>query len=237
MVARHWRLWLVLRRLLVESEAQQRRALTRLYDLAGSEVSSLLRDVSRDDWAAVRAALVEGLPLIADRYGLAAGALAADWYESLRDEAGVPGGFVAEIADLPDQGRYEALAGWAVDKPDMESLIAGGMQRIIANAHRETIMRSSFADPQAEGWARFGRGVETCSFCHMLISRGACYTERTAKFGSHDNCSCSAGPVWKGTEGARTVARYRQSGHRPAMSDETRAKANARAREWIADNL
>ena len=173
------------------------------------------------------------MPVIAERYGLAAGALAADWYDDLREAAGIGGSFRADLAALPTAGRYEAMAAWAMSKDDIETLVMGGLQRIIANMHRETVMLSSFADPKASGWARFARGAETCGFCYMLVSRGAVYTDTTAKFGSHDHCDCGAGPIWKNNP--RQVNAYQASAKR--RSEGTTDADNERARGWIADNL
>lgn len=220
-------------------EAQQQAALRRLYELARREIADALKLVDPGDAAAVADVIYTYVPVIAERYGLAAGALAADWYDDAREAAEVAGYFRASPADLPDMGRYEALAGWAAGKDDIETLVSGGVQRIIANAHRETVMQSAYADPRAEGWARFARGAETCGFCYMLTSRGAVYTDRTAKFGSHDNCDCGAGPIFKGQ--VRQVDAYKKSARRREDADGAASGSTktdqARAREWIAENL
>jgi hypothetical protein len=80
------------------------------------------------------------------------------------------------------------------DFPTTLVKVAGGLQRIIANADRQTIQASSIADPGARGWAREGSG--NCDFCAMLIGRGAVYTEATADFDSHDHCGCIAVPAF-----------------------------------------
>jgi hypothetical protein len=70
----------------------------------------LWRQVS--DAVTAREMLRDILPALVDTYGQAAGALAADWYDEARDEAGVRGRFRALVADVPDPGA-DALAGWA----------------------------------------------------------------------------------------------------------------------------
>lgn len=225
---------------MVTSEGQQQAALRHIYALARADLQSALALVDMADSAAVADVIVTYVPVIAERYGLAAGALAADWYDELRDREGVRGAFSAVVADLPTQGRYEALAAWAADKNDVEALVAGGLQRVLANMHRETIMRSSFADPQAAGWARFsGGGDGSCPFCYMLISRGAVFTDRTARFGAHDSCNCQAGPIWKGRRDQ--VDAYRKSARRREDPDgnaigSTEADQD-RAKAWIAEHL
>lgn len=220
------------------SEAQQQEALRVLHSLARREIRDALNLVDPGDAAAVADVIVTVVPSIAERYGLAAGSLAADWYEDLREQAEASGHFDPVFAELPDQGRYESLAAWAVDKNDVESLVAGGVQRVVANMHRDTVMQSAFADPRAEGWARFARGAETCGFCFMLVSRGAVYTEAGVKFGAHDDCDCGAGPIWKGSKAVTQVDAYARSARRRSGDSATGSKADQeRAREWIAAHL
>lgn len=222
------------------SEAQQQAALRQLTELARREIRAALGLVDVGDAAAVADVIYTYVPVIADRYGLAAGTLAADWYDELRDAAEVAGYFRAEPAALPSDGRYRSMAAWAAGKDDIEALVSGGVQRIIADAHRDTVRYSSFADPRAAGWARFARGTETCEFCYMLVSRGAVYSDDSAKFGSHDNCDCGAGPIWRGSAGTRKVDDYKKSARRREIGDELVGPMKAdqeRARDWIAENL
>lgn len=149
---------------------------------------------------AARDGLMDLLPQFVAVYGAAAATLAADWYDDMRDQAEARGRFTAIPADLPNQGRTDALARWGVEplygaEPDFATTlvkVGGGLQRIIANADRETVMGSAVADPRSRGWARAGDGE--CDFCQMLIGRGAVYTEATADFESHDHCGCIAVP-------------------------------------------
>ena len=218
---------------MASSEAQQQAALRHLYALARREIADALALVDPGDAAAVADVIYTYVPVIAERYGLAAGTLAADWYDELREAAEAAGYFQAAPAPLPTAGRYESMAAWVAGKDDIEQLVFGGVQRIIADQHRQTVMRSAFADPRAEGWARFARGAETCGFCYMLTSRGAVYTDQSAKFGAHDNCDCGAGPIFKGQ--VRQVDAYKKSTRR--RSGGTTSTDNARARDWIAENL
>lgn len=217
------------------TEQQQSRALERIYDRAKRELRDALRLAEPGDSAALAEVVTTYVPVIAERYGLAAGTLAADWYDDLREQAEVAGYFRAIVPDLPDQGRYEAMAAWVVGKDDVEALIAGGVQRVIADMHRGAVMESSFADPRAAGWARFATGSETCSFCYLTVSRGAVYSEQTARFASHDSCDCLSGPVWRGRRGAQVVEAYRKSARRRSEG-QTKAD-NERARQWIEENL
>lgn len=172
-----------------------------------ASLATLANNDLRDLWASVdtpisaRDALRDVLPGLAETYGLAAGTLAANWYDDLRDEHAVRGRFTAIVADLGDLGG-DALAGWGVSSlfkadPDWDAAktqIAGGLQRRIANVSRYTVAGSSVEDPSARGWRRVGAGE--CAFCAMLIGRGSVYTEASASFDSHDHCHCAAEPAW-----------------------------------------
>lgn len=168
-----------------------------LVRLADRDLSRLWDLVARG--AAAETALRDLLPAIVEQYGTAGAALAAEWYDEARTKADVRGTFTAIPIEPTDRGA-QALVGWAIstatDDLSLRSLIAGGVQRRIADHVRYTVAGSSVADPGARGWKRQGDG-RTCPFCRMLIGRGAVYTETTAAFESHDNCGCSAVPAWR----------------------------------------
>lgn len=142
----------------------------------------------------LRDSLLESLPLMVDLYGAAAGTLAADWYDDLRDEEEVGGRYRAAPAELPDAGRAETLARWGVgalyvagDLAAAYSNTAGGLQRIIADADRQTITQSSTEDARSPGWERSTSGG--CEWCESLSG-----AHSGPDFGSHDHCGCIAVP-------------------------------------------
>lgn len=181
--------------------AAHRRDLAELTGLAQKDLTLIWARFNTAEIA--RDGLMEVLPRLVSIYGSAAATLGADWYDEMRDAAAVKGRFRAIPAELPDQGRTDALARWGVTPlfsatPDFASsltLVSGGLQRIIFNADRESVTRSSVADPKASGWQRVGSGA-SCEFCSMLLGRGAVYSEATADFLSHDHCNCGAEPVF-----------------------------------------
>lgn len=172
-----------------------RRGVAHLSRLAQSDLDRIWEKVTSA--AAAREALNDLLPALIDTYGAAAAALAAEWYDDLRDKIEARKAFTAIPADIPDSGA-PALVGWAldtaVDFTAFQTLIVGGTQRRIANFSRLTVTGSSIADPSAVGWQRVGVG--DCNFCAMLIGRGAVYSEATADFEAHDHCQCGAEPVF-----------------------------------------
>lgn len=194
---------------------------------AERDLAALWRQVR--DAAEAQTALHDILPALIDTYGLAASALAAEWYDELRDKVGVPGRFTALTAEINDTGAH-ALVGWAgskaTDLSTMQELVLGGMQRRIANFSRQTVMGSSIADPQSRGWQRVGAGECTNGFCDMLIARGAVYSEASADFAAHDHCKCSAVPAFDGEP--RPVKPFTPSVRQATDADR------ARVRDYLA---
>lgn len=202
-----------------------------LVGLARRDLATLWRQVSTA--AESEMALRDILPSLIDTYGIAAGTLAADWYDDAREKAGVGGSFTAIPADTEDPGTH-ALIGWALaeatDYAAFQSLVEGGMQRRITDFSRGTVMNSSVSDPRATGWQRTGSGECKSGFCDMLIGRGSVYrTEESATFASHDWCKCSAVPAWGGQP--IPVKPFKPSARQATDADR------ARVRAWIADNL
>jgi hypothetical protein len=204
-----------------------RDGVTGLVGLASRDLDILWREVRTA--AEAETALRDILPALIDTYGIAASALAADWYDELRHKVGAKGRFTAISADIKDTGAH-ALIGWvttqATDVNSLQSLILGGTQRRIATFSRDTVIESSIADPSARGWQRVGSGE--CAFCAMLIGRGAVYSEASADFAAHDHCNCSAAPDFDGEP--RPVKPYTPGPRHGSEADFARAKA------WIANN-
>jgi len=205
------------------SAPEQRQAIADLAELARRDLFKLLSGVAPKDY---RDALAAVLPALGSAYGDAAAALAADWYESLREAAEVRGRFAPVLAREPDVGRWESLAGWAASHLDPLALAVGGLQRSIADQHRLTIVNSSIADPAAAGWRRVGVG-DSCGFCRMLIDRGHTYTEASVQFKSHDNCACCAAPSF--ASNVRKVIGVPYVASRRNVTDRDRA----RVREYL----
>lgn len=156
--------------------------------------------------ASVRAILFAATPIIVAEYGMAAAALAAEWYEDLRDTAAAAGQVATSfqprliVPDVEDQ-LAAAIASVSRDLYDLERGLAkvidfeaaklrilgevGDMvEQEVASAQRETITGNVSEDPDAAGWKRFAR-PEACKFCLMLAAKGAVYTERSARFAAH----------------------------------------------------
>lgn len=178
---------------------QLRSAVQRIAGQADRDLATLWGQV--DTPAQARAALNDVLPALVRQYGSAAATVSAEWYDDLRVQREIRGGFRAITADLGTSGA-DSLAGYgaaAVARNDgvtaARVLVAGGLQRRITNYARQTVMTSAIKDPNARGWQRVGDG-DSCDFCSMLLGRGSVYTETSVDFLSHDACGCGAAPAW-----------------------------------------
>jgi hypothetical protein len=216
---------------------QHRRDVDDLTEIAANDLRLLFRQTkgSADE---VRDALRDVLPRLVAIYGAAAATLGADYYDDLRDASGAAGRFRAIPAELvADSGRFDSLARWAVSplysaKPDADAAlwkVTGGVQRLIGDADRETVIGSLRQDPQGKGWSRHTN--PGCDFCDEIAARGAVYSAETADFSSHDHCHCVAIPEY-GND-FRDVKPYVPS--QRFRSQSARDAHNARTRAWLVE--
>jgi hypothetical protein len=237
---------------------QLRRAIRDLFILARGDLEVLWRSVG--DSAEAQQALMELLPELIATYGLAAGSVAADFYDQVREEEEAPKRFRAIVPEMPEQG-IGALVGWALataagvhstankgaadnvveavekigpeDLTSFRTLVEGGMQRRIANQARLVITTSSIADPSAKGWMRVGGGG--CDFCALLITRGAVYTEKSVEFASHDHCNCGAAPAFNPEQIKKVKSEFVPSARN--QTKELKQANRERVQQWIDANL
>lgn len=157
------------------------------------------------------AAMDSSLPIVrgavgavVNHYGDASAALSLQHHKAARLDAGVTSPFtVPRIGEVPegfiDQALTEALAEAELDiQKAIADLDAKAEQLVLAQGRRQALSAVS-ADKFAKGWARIPN-PGACSFCLMLTARagsGLLYTSvRSANFRAHDNCRCTAEPVF-----------------------------------------
>lgn len=156
------------------------------------------------------AAIKELLGDIVSAWGEVAGTLAADFYDDLREQAEIPGGFTAYVPDPFNPGRVSGIVDWAATPPvgqelDVDAMLAkleGPAQRLLRQAQRDALEESARRDPARPRVARVPMGAETCAFCLVMASRGYVYrTVDSAGGGSpenrfHDLCDCEQDVTW-----------------------------------------
>ena len=161
-----------------------RSAIGQLTTVAFGQTKALLNEVGDSNPILFRDRLLEAFPQLVAPYATAAGELSAAWYEDLRADM-VGGSFSASVVSDVDPERIDSLVRYSVtplfqgSSSDVLGLLAGGLQRIVANGARDTIIQNVMADRVRVGYARIPRSG-CCAFCGMLASRGAVYNSREA---------------------------------------------------------
>jgi len=151
------------------------------------------------DPARVRDELLGFFPDLLQAYGDTAAVLGADWYDLLRDVPASAKTFAAVLAQPASPAQAQQSARWGIgplfaEDPDAAlARLLGSTQRLVLQPGRESFAVSSARDPSRAPWARIPSGGSTCSWCVMLASRGAVYSDDIAagemnEF--HDNCDC-----------------------------------------------
>jgi len=213
------------------SASQVRAALVALADVGVTRLAGVLPSLSGSP-SEVRGALLDLTPALIATYTDGSSALAADWYDELRDEVSPPKRFSAEpfIADRGEKiGR---MVAWASEplfapEPDVQKValrLLPNVQKEIARPFRDTITTNTTRDPSAVGWRRVSSGTG-CKLCRMLADRGAVYKESTARFATHESCHCSAAPAFRDGDGPEaSTLQYVASQRRRSEKDRARLR-------------
>lgn len=165
--------------------AEHRLALESIETLANRDLLRVWRSTDLTD---ARAATLALLPVVRDltaAYGDLAAVAAADFYDDARLAAGAPWRFAARPAAVVPVEQSDVMVRWAVtplwstDPRFGAALVrlAGGTQRLIRRAERDTIFESGRRDPALARWVRVP-AAGACDFCLMLASRGDVYATR-----------------------------------------------------------
>lgn len=158
--------------------------------------------------AVIRSELFELTMDLGDYYGSMAAGAGADWYEELRAESGARGRYVAAPVVALVREQIDGIVGYAAGpllgaEPAPAAALSrldGGLQRVVTNAERETVLGAVERDTARPRWYRYA-SANACSFCAMIASRGATYrSEDSGGFKSHDHCGCFPVPLWPGQQ-------------------------------------
>lgn len=215
---------------------ESKQLLTLLGDDAEDQVRWMLRR-SSGAWESRRLQLLDTVPGVLAYYAEGSAALAADFYDDSR--FGVAEGTYSATPVILDRTvRIRRGVAWAseplsIDDDELAAArFAELMRTEMARPYRDTIITNRKQDPACVGWKRITRGSKSCGFCRMLADRGAVYRKETATFASHDDCMCTAAPVFKGGEVGpeADTAQYMQSKRRRTP------KEKAFLRDYIKGN-
>lgn len=178
-----------------------------------TKIGRLTRDAQRDLMQiyqgllgqgpqAIRDALLQYLPVLAEQYGSAAAALAAEWFESLPTMGWATTAPPVPASIVEGQFRYRAGGLWLEDDAATVRAISQDLSEWVMRPGRHTVQFS--AQNNQKGWVRVPRGPRTCAFCLMLASRSAEWIYNTKKAALtrrrdgeryHGDCNCQVVPA------------------------------------------
>lgn len=192
---------------------------------------------------------LETVALLVPSYYDAAGSLAVDWYDELRDEADPASAFTPSIIGDPATDWIEreiaafqkTLDADLIDLQEQNERAIDEMLALatkeVARGYRDSILGNTRTDTDAIGWSRITR-PGACKFCVMLAGKGSVYNSRsTAIFAAHTNCHCAARPEFKGGDhGPEANALQYVASSRRAKTDKAQAARNKRLRAYLNKN-
>lgn len=199
--------------------------------LAYDEVLRFWRTLDLADPTGVVRALEAFIPEIVRDYGDVGAAVAADFYDDLRDNApGVRRAYAARLGDAVPIEQARASTRWATKTfvggstgPEVAlANVVAITKRLTLLPARSTIRDNSERDPDAKGWARYA-SADGCRFCRFLAGRGEVYSGESVRFAAHDSCGCVAFPAWGG-KGASAI-QYVASARTRSDAEKDRLKA------------
>lgn len=174
------------------------------------------------------------VPEVVATFSDGSAALAADFYDEQRAVAAAAGRFRSELVVLDRVVKIRRGVAWAAQPlfTGDDAAAAGRLSTVVrsevARPYRDTIITNQHRDTESVGWKRIAR-PDACGFCLMAADKGAIYKESTALFAAHDDCSCTAAPVFRGQVGKEaSVIQYVASKRRRTAAEK------ARLREWVA---
>lgn len=204
------------------------------------DLADLFGMLNLTDPEAVRDALLEIAPQLAQVYGEQAAVGSAEWYELVR-RAQVGGQYYAAPAAGIDPAVVERNVRYAAgdlftDNPQVTlTKLSSGLSRHVLNSSRETIILNTERDRDASGWHRIAR-ADSCDFCVMLSQRGAVYTRRGVEFAAHFDCRCRIAPSWDPSAPEVDVKAYEASKRTSKMSPEQQERHRKNVQSWMDAN-
>lgn len=200
--------------------------------------SELAAEVSREPLDQQVSAALAVLPLLVPAYYDAAGSLAVDYYDELRDESSPTTSYTPSIVGDPATDWIDREVERFRRDLDAEALnleaetnrlldeVARLAEKEVARGYRDTVIGNTRMDEDALGWSRITRPA-ACKFCVMLAGKGAVYrSESTAIFAAHTDCHCAARPAFRNGEHGpeATVEQYLASTKRRTDAQRKRLR-------------
>lgn len=189
----------------------------------------LLRlDKASAQYAAVFVALVQ-------EFGSASISLNSDYYEDVREDAGVSGSFRTPTIEPAgaDEIATSLAATLAPDPVVAQSNVEGLADLLVTSAGKDVLIAAIMGDGKAKKWARV-TSAGACAFCRMLATKGAVYkSDASASFIPHKKCHCTIEAVfhpesYEPTAATRAdAALYNAANENVRRGDQSNARLNA----------
>ena len=213
-----------------------RRALVAVSAAAVADIEPLLAA----DPVEARTAIFETAPAVTASWVQGSSALAADWYEEIREESRPKTRHLTVVRDWERADKYGRALAWAtatllLEEPDVDEArtrLTDVTEYEVFGGFTDTTEANVRSDKAARGWKRNARG-EACPFCRMLADKGVVYRkEETAHFAAHTRCRCTIVPVFIGGDDGpeANVVQYVASKRRRSEADK------ARLRDYLRQN-
>lgn len=179
-------------------------SLNQISDTARESLSKALMRLDYDaDIADIRNAVIAVMQTFCGASTDMSARLAAEFYDGLRLQFGIDDGYQAEVDSgrVPEatDGAVRAFVQDLVDDKPIEQFVGKCVDRLdyeTRKAANECVAKNAKNDPEKPRWARVPTGVETCSFCIMLASRGFVYHSEETASHAHAHCDCRVVPSW-----------------------------------------
>lgn len=177
-------------------------------------VSDLLSMLSVSNPVEYRAGVLDTMPALVAELSDVSSVIAADMYETAREQSEARGRFVVDLSEPPTVEQVEASSRWALAPvfqaesalsfAEIATLVSVRLEasaaRLVRSGGRSTIVDNAARDPGKPRYGRVLSGKKThCDFCRMLAGRGFVYhTEDSSGVGKdwHDRCGCALALGW-----------------------------------------
>lgn len=199
------------------------RVINAISDDAKDKLSKALERIDATDLDALRTEIIAVMDLILAPYTDNAAAVAATFYDGLREWFGISDGFYALSESMRSANTTSSAVMAYTDKfPELDEKLKGQLFKQVGyeikRAANECMEYNARRDPLKPKWARVPkytpvdyvpwskeRGVThnkqlnetgTCEFCTMLASRGFAYHTAETASHAHDGCDCVIVASW-----------------------------------------
>lgn len=178
-------------------------------------------------------------------YTSGSGALAADWFDALREGVAPRSAYRSIVPEWRREEKFSRALVWATEPLDLaDPNLAEALSRLGTAVEYETfeafsdsINQNVQEDPEAIGWSRNANYGTACKFCRMLAERGAVYRKQeTAHFAAHTNCQCTCTPEFRGGKHGPEASVIQYQASRRYRTKEQRDANNARIRDYLNKN-